>query len=133
MQAQLQTGVHSDERATIREWLANARLEGREDTYAGKRRYPRVTWVVPVTVEFLDGERAGENDFAMSKDISEGGVGLRCRRPLAVRTLVRVMTDEGAPCVHARVMHCTETLGGFIVGLEFRPQPTTDRGLRKSA
>ncbi|MFH0983824.1 MAG: PilZ domain-containing protein [Planctomycetota bacterium] len=119
MHGQTHTGIWNDERATLKEWLADAQLEGQQDTYASKRQYPRVTWAVPVTLELLDGPRVGKCDFAVSKDISEGGIGVRCHRALVLRTLVRILIDECGPSVHARVTHCTETVGGFIIGVEF--------------
>ena len=130
---QAQTYVWNEEETTVRQWLVNARLRGEEDVYAGKRRRPRVTWQVPVTVEILDGVRANQSDYATSKDVSAGGMGLRCRRAIEARTLVRVVTDEDGRFVHARVMHCTETIGGFFIGVEFQPQQLACRTIRQSA
>lgn len=130
MQAQPQIKVWDEQAATVERWLANARLEGREDTYTGKRCYPRVTWQVPVTLDILDGERAGECDYATSKDISKGGLGLRCRQSVPVRSFVRVVSDGDGQSVYARVMHCTETVGGFFVGIEFQPREQADQPLR---
>ena len=131
MQTQLE--VRTEETATVEQWLAEARLEGREDTYAGKRRYPRVTWHVPVILDGLDGERAGECYYATTKDLSAGGMGFRCRQPVPVRSLVRVMSEIDGQSVYAKVMHCTETVGACFIGVEFQPQEQIDRATRECA
>ncbi|MCP4590944.1 MAG: PilZ domain-containing protein [bacterium] len=133
MQMQTNAAARTDELETVQGWLDEARQTGQGDTYAGKRRYPRYTWTVPVVIEVLDGELAGESDYASSRDISEGGLGIRLRRRIPDRSMVRVTTDEYGPGIHARVMHCTETLGGFILGLEFAPAPQCDAVMRQSA
>ena len=133
MQSQPQAKAWDREAATVDMWLAEARRYGREDVYAGKRQHVRVTWEAPVTVVVYDGRQAGETDHATTRDISSGGLGLRCRRPLAVHSLVAVVSEIDGQCVHATVMHCTETLGGFLVGVEFLPRTPAHLELRRSA
>ena len=71
-----------EQQATMREWLADAQLQGQADTYVGKRCRPRVTWPVPLTVGIMDGERRGQTEYVTATDISEGCLGLRSRRSI---------------------------------------------------
>ncbi len=101
-----------------RKWLTDAHRMGQKDTYAGKRRQTRYTWNTAVTVEFVDD--ADETPlFATTRDISIGGLGIRTRRRIDVNTLVRISTDATNESVRGRVRHCSESLGGFFVGIEF--------------
>ncbi len=133
MQALLQTDVGSEEQNTAQQWLADACLAGQEYEYAGKRHYQRTTWQVPITVEILDGTRAGEHEYAMARDISESGMGFRCRRAVPVWSLVRITVDQDGSYVHAQVKSCTDTIGGFLIGVEFKPQQQLCPTIRKSA
>lgn len=133
MPAAAHTQDHLNEGTVVREWLAQARLVGEEDVFAGKRRHPRVTWTVPVTLAVLDGPEAGTRQYAHTKDISEGGLGLRARRPIPLGSTVWVGPDDSAMGVHARVMHCTETVGGFVIGISLHPPQTAAQELRRSA
>jgi hypothetical protein len=125
----------ADQDAVIADWLAEARITGTEDAYRGKRRWPRVTWQVPVTLEVHPGERRSRTCHATSRDISEGGLGLRLRQRLPAMAPVRVFIGEDERSVRGRVVHCTDTLGGFIVGVEFVSEPVTvaAASLRKTA
>jgi len=134
MKALVQTEVYDEEDAVVRQWLAEAHVLGEESEYAGKRRHPRVAWQMPITVDILDGASAGESYYATSKDISEGGMGFRCRRAVPVWSCVRVTCDDDGQYVHGQVMHCTETVGGFIVGMQFQwERDNSNRSIRRSA
>ncbi len=103
----------------IQAWLNDARRTGKKDVYSGKRSSPRFIWEAPITVEILDGDSAGESFFATSRDIGAGGVGFRGRHRLEQDTLVRVTLDNTGASVEAMVRHTSETLGAFIIGVEF--------------
>jgi hypothetical protein len=112
-----------DQKAVIADWLGQARKEGQEDTFAGKRRWPRVTWQVPVVLEINTGRGRTQTCYATSRDVSEGGLGLRTRQRVPVMALVRVTAGDDDRSVLGRVAHCTDTLGGFLVGIEFMAEP----------
>lgn len=132
--AQIKVGGTIDEKqATVRQWVTEARVFGQECGYAGKRRHPRITWQAPLTVQILDGARVGESEYGAARDISEGGVGLRVRRSVPVWSHVRVTYDGDGRQVYGQVMHCTETVGGFIVGVQFQSQQENERTIRRSA
>ena len=116
---QIQCGHHSQ--ALLRKWLADARLRGLQNTYTGKRNRLRVTWHARLVVDILDGERAGQTEYALAQDISEACLGLRCRSPIPAWTTVRIRISENEPSVKARVRHCTTTVGGYRIGLELVP------------
>lgn len=110
---------HTEER-TVRNWLADAASTGNKDVYAGKRKFARYTWIVPVVVEVLSGPSCDATVYATARDISSGGLGLKVRQRLQPGASVRVTLDEGEEFVIGRVRHCSEALGGFLVGIEFR-------------
>ena len=121
MATALETANRTDTQ-TVQYWLLSAQATGQRDTYPGKRRRPRFTWHVPITLEVLDASVLGRSvraHCAMSRDISDGGMGLRCRQPVPVMALVCITLDETQETVYGRVRHCTGSLGGFLVGVEF--------------
>jgi hypothetical protein len=116
----------------IAAWLTEAKRDGIVDDYAGKRRWPRVTWQTQVTLQ-IDTPRGTRTVFAAARDISEGGIGLRVRERLAAMTPVRVIIGETNEFVIGRVAHCTDSLGGFVIGIEFQRVESVGVALRKSA
>ncbi len=103
-------------------WLEQAREEGVEDDVLNKRASPRIAWTV--YVEVLGDAAEGERITGRTRDISEGGIGLQCRKPIPDRTVVRVYRqDQGDPAeyVEGRVMHSTMTIGGYKVGIRVNP------------
>jgi c-di-GMP-binding flagellar brake protein YcgR len=128
------TMIRANDEATItaKRWLASAKRTGQGDTYAGKRRHARYTWVNPVTIEVMEGQHAGRAYYATTRDISAGGIGTRCRHRLDVMTLVCVI-DEDGEAVFGRVRHCGEVLGAFLIGVEFADIPIPACLTRKSA
>ncbi len=100
-------------------WLAEASKIGRGDNYAGKRRHPRFKWQVPAVIEIDPDSPHRRLVYATTRDISESGIGVKCRDRLPQFTNVRVYVNDGEEYVSAVVRHSTGTLGGFIVGTEF--------------
>lgn len=117
----------------LTEWLASARRTGVEDSYRGKRAHPRVTWPAPITVEVLNTTGAAAPAYAYACNISEGGMGLRCRQPVEVFTRVRVTLDETGESLCGQVRHCTTTATGFVIGIQFELDTDDTAKLRKSA
>ncbi|RJP38594.1 MAG: PilZ domain-containing protein [Phycisphaerales bacterium] len=110
----------TDAAAIIRGWVADAELDGASDVYSGKRRWPRIKWQVPVMIETLTTGQRQTSLFVTSRDISEGGIGVWCNQPVEPGTMIRLFVDDGEEHVEGRVRQCTETVGGFIIGVEFR-------------
>ncbi len=106
----------------IRGWVADAELDGVADVYSGKRRWPRVKWQVPVMIEALPSGERQSSMFVTSRDISEGGIGVWCNQAIEPGTMIRLFVDDGEEHVEGRVRQCTETVGGFIIGVEFRQE-----------
>ena len=136
MAAALESRSDSDFEGTVSRWLDEARATGRADAYAGKRRWVRYTWKVPVTVDVATGGTGQASQPAYSRDLSRGGLGLKCRQRIETASLVRVTRDQTNETMYGRVRHCTGTFGGFIVGIEFEASPQARQArqaLRKSA
>ena len=107
--------------ATVFErWLAQAREEGVDDGVLNKRSCSRIAWAIYVEVAGEGAERL----TGRTRDISEGGIGLQCRKPLPERTRVRIYrTDTPNPdeYVEGEVVHSTGTVGGFKIGVRVTP------------
>ena len=102
-----------------RKWLSEARRTGVADSYTGKRREPRCSWDVQVTIDVLGDREPGESYYANSRDISARGMGLRCRRPVPTHALVRITIDETGESAVARVAQCTRGICDYHIGVEF--------------
>jgi hypothetical protein len=102
----------------IRGWVQRAAITGQADPYVGKRQQPRTTWTVPVVMRIVDA--AGERLLhLMSRDVSLTGLGLTCREKLSPMTTVQLWVGAEEQCVVGRVMHCTQGLSGYVIGIEF--------------
>ena len=121
MQTSTQPSEQSSPAAIVQSWVDDAVSDGETDAYTGKRRWPRVKWQVPVTIEARTGGAKQECRYATSRDVSPGGIGVWCSQPVTDGTIVRLSVADGEEYVDARVQQCTETVGGYIVGLEFLP------------
>jgi hypothetical protein len=119
MNAQWQMTDGTDCESVIGVWIEQARVDGREDDYAGKRQHPRVTRQVPVTLEVDPDGRRPATVYGQSRDVSLGGIGVHVRQRIAAMSVVRITVDSDGTSVTGRVMHCTGGLGGYIVGIEF--------------
>lgn len=120
-----------DESLLIEGWLAEAREEGRQDVYAGKRQHPRVEWNAPVIVQPEDD--SDRTVYVTALNISAGGMGLRCGEAISPRTRIRLFVNDGVDCVIGVVRHCSSTVGGYIVGVEFVLEQKQTVRLAKSA
>ena len=101
-------------------WRQQARQAGRTNAYAGKRRTPRTTWNAALEVYVPKSAVGTAIHYATARDISAGGIGLQCRQAIPDCTLVRICRAGELTGVSAMVMHCTQSLTGYIIGLEFR-------------
>ena len=108
------------EAALARQWPQEARRTDRTDTYAGQRRYRRTTWEAALEVQVSLGPGRTETRYASARDISAGGIGFRRRQRIPPCAAVRVCLAGQAEGVRAMIMHCTQSLGGYLIGAEFR-------------
>ncbi len=105
---------------TIQRWLNEARQGGDRNGYLGHRRHPRFGWDAPITLELMDGKEVIETFYGTARDMSVGGMGLRCRREMASGTEVRITLDRTGDSVRATVRYCAESVTNFNVGVAFK-------------
>ena len=103
-------------------WLESAKDDPIPDNFSTKRQGPRFRWPARLEIHVsksADGEGRAEVCYVTGRDISEAGVGFKCRRELHPQTHVEVVLDGEDVKVSAVVRHCTQTIGGFLVGADF--------------
>ena len=108
-----------DAAAIRQEWLKQARQTHVVDTFASKRQKPRFAWRAQLDVRVPLG--GGEIDIRMvsARDISETGLMLFCREKSAPSTDVDISLAGETDIVSAVIRHCTQTLGGYLIGADF--------------
>jgi hypothetical protein len=110
--------------STIRRWLECAEELGDRDVYGAKRREPRTTWSVPLVFKPQSGPVVGETLYVKGKNLSVHGMAALSRKPVRAGTQIDICNTEETEWVSGRVVHCTATLGAFIIGIAFdRPTP----------
>lgn len=106
-------------RGLIGEWLNEAVTSGLGESRPGEHRHIRYGWAAPLDVYGPAGRRPGKAALATARDVSRSGVAFFCRErvPLYTRiTVCRAGCRSGLP---ARILNRTQTLGGYIYGVEF--------------
>lgn len=111
--------TQSQEATSSRKWLDEAQRTGEKDNYSGKRRQPRCSWDAQVTIDVLQDDETTESFYANTLNISAGGIGMRCRKPVPTHALVRITVDESGESVLARVAQCTQGICDYHIGVEF--------------
>jgi len=101
------------------EWLEEAGETGETDTYSRKYRDPRTTWNVPLEVHVPVRGGLTETYYATSIDVSEGGIGFRCREMIPPHTRVRICRDGEMVGVTAVTLGSTQSLAGYLIGARF--------------
>ena len=106
--------------AAIRQqWLDEARQTGEADSFASKRGHARYTWREQLDlVVQLPGGRT-EEYIATARDISESGLMVFCRSEIDPSQHGEVSQSGTGEAVPVITRHCTQTLGGFLIGLDF--------------
>ena len=102
--------------------MESAKNDPVPDNFSTKRKGPRFRWPAQLEIHVsksADGEGREEVCYVTGRDISENGVGFHCRRELHPLTEVEVLLDGEDVRVPAVVRHCTQTIGGFLVGADF--------------
>lgn len=85
----------------------------------GKRSDPRRTLIVPVCVRDIAKSHFESGNMCRLRDVTDWGLGIRSQIPFRIGKIVWIdlrvnnATWSGA----MRVVHCTQTLGGYKVGL----------------
>ena len=115
-----QTGVAYP---TIETWLREAERIGQIDGYMGRRRWVRYSWHVPLEIDTKDRFNRPVILLATGRDISTGGLGVHCRTKLPAMSVVSVRRFDQKSAVQVRVMHCTQTVNGYRIGMEFLDRP----------
>lgn len=97
------------------------------DRSHGKRRHDRRAATLPVRLSLL-GEIMNEcvqTLAARSRDVSAAGLGLTVptELPQGARVQVEVLSGEAAWTAVMQVAHCTQTIGGYKVGLDAMATP----------
>ena len=70
-------------------------------------------------VEVMKIGNAAEKSPSRIRDISEGGIGLFCHQEWHPGEPVRICRpDQSGRYAAGKVVHCTQTVGGFLVGVE---------------
>ena len=104
-------------RETLKAWLDEAQIAGQPESILGERRHPRFLWVMYVEVMKIG--NAAEKSPCRIRDISEGGIGLFCHQKWSTEEPVRICRpNQPGMHVDGTVVHCTQTVGGFLVGVE---------------
>lgn len=84
-------------------------------------------WPFPGTIEvWLPETCYGERNFlATLHNLSQNGLAMRSRRPLAVETRVSfaIHVPELSTYCEGVVRHCTQAHSGYLVGVEFQYPP----------
>lgn len=86
-----------------------------------KRATPRYPLPGDIKVTFKDSSKASVRRLALL-NASEGGLTTKGQTKIDLDTEVVIeLNPEGTPfLVRGRIAHCTETLGGFKIGIELR-------------
>ncbi len=117
--------IKQNAQQTIDRWLAEARLYADLDANLRRRRHSRFRCTQDYVIRcgagcsFPDLEVKGLN-------ISQLGLGVLSRQPIPCAYEVWIHDVEQSPdepWLTASVIHCTQTLGGYKVGLQLRPEP----------
>ncbi len=95
--------------------------QGTGDRWLARRSKPRCPVDTQVEVLTTDDEGQERRVYAYCRDLSSIGIGIRAREPLPHPSQVTVhfALPDGMYAARARVAHCTQTVGGFKIGLEF--------------
>ena len=103
-------------------WVSDASGQSAPDVYYGKRQIRRYVWPAAIEVLVNPGSEDEERLYVTGQDVSDVGMGLLGRKMLHERaTLWLRYADEGDGCpwVPARVVHSTQSVGGYRTGVHF--------------
>jgi hypothetical protein len=98
------------------QWLKEAQQAGGHDIYDGKRKEMRTSWQESLEVHYPVGRGRTKTVYATARDLSPGGIGFECREAIPAYTEVLICRAGEIEGVRATTLHCTRSLGKFIVG-----------------
>jgi hypothetical protein len=106
-------------RAVIATWLNEAHEMDSGDTWSNRRHSARFYWTAPIDVYLENGRCQKGTLIATGRDVSESGIGLRTRHEIPTGSTVLVCRGGDTEGVPGMVTACTQTVGGFVVGIKF--------------
>lgn len=94
---------------------------GQQPASEYRRASWRYTWAVPATVECVDRREPSEPVLVTTSGISVDGMSFRsrCRLKCDCKVMITLQVEEGPLEIPATVVHCTESLVGYLVGVAF--------------
>ena len=97
------------------------RTTGQKPVSEARRDSLRYIWLAPATVILVDSQSPSEPLLVTLGHISRDGLEFRSSRRIKVdqKVLVSLETDEGELQIPATVVHSTESVSGFLVGVAF--------------
>jgi len=105
------------------QWLQEAQQTGVSDTFTSKRQQPRYTWRAQLDVRLRTATGLADPLIAQARDISETGLMFFCRDRIAPSSKGEVSLASESKSVPILFRHCTQTLGGYLIGADFVDQP----------
>jgi len=105
----------------IEELISSLDERWNTDPFLIKRHQQRWALRAPVDLYFTGSDGVEKSVYASCRDINAQGIGLLCREPLEPGTRAELVIDiDGTKyCAALRIVHCTQTVGGYKVGCEF--------------
>lgn len=101
--------------------LAQARAQGQQDAYSGKRQWARYSFGMRLDVT-TDPTRPSAGWHVTLHNVSGGGVGFWSKRELDAGTTIHISDGsdkKAASWLKASVQHCTVGLRGYLIGAAF--------------
>jgi len=101
--------------------LELGRKHGHADTEYGKRRWTRWRAAMPLELTKDPADPAASWGVTM-QNVSGGGIGFRSKRKLRYGEVVYIrewLSGESDVWVSGTVTYCTESILGFLVGVQF--------------
>ncbi len=113
-QGQTNTGMK-----LVNEWLSDAQASGLGRDWEGQHRHARYNWNAHLDVYVCSDRRPPRAILATARDVSQSGLAFFCRESLPAHTRVTICRSGERTGVAAKVLNRTQTLGGYILGVEF--------------
>jgi hypothetical protein len=102
------------------QWFLDALAEATEQDVLVKRREQRQPFMDNLEVEFLTGPRRAKLN-SRGQNVSETGLCIVSRSRIDLYVEVRLRPDcADAPqeWLNGRIIHCTQTVGGYKIGIQ---------------
>ena len=117
--------------AIVFEWLVEAMGLGPGENWAGQRGYLRFLWNVPLDIHVPGPGRRSRVLLGQSQDVSASGLRFLCRQPLPPFSRVIIARAGERIGAAAKVVNRIQTVGGFLVGVQFDvPADSREAGCR---